>query len=327
MRDWELAAGVAEAMRDCLRLQRGDKAIVAYDTGSVEVYEVIAEAAEVLGVSVEGVNIDSFNRPLMSLPGAIERRLTSGSYEATFYVAGVRPGELNFRKRLVKLATGSGASHVHMPKANITILSKVVGCPSVAERLERLGEILQSSSTVTISSPSGTNLRVEVGLYRWAIDNGVIERGRWGNWPPGEVFTTPASVEGTLDVDGVLGDYFSEKYGLLKGEPVKVTFEAGAAVEISGGAIAEELHRYLSKWDCGLKAGELGVGGNPRITEPIGNMLHDEKMPGAHVALGDPLGEATGAPWSCPVHVDMLPLKSTVVAGSVTVVKDGRLQI
>ena len=152
------------------------------------------------------------------------------------------------------------------------------------------------------------------------MDDGIIPRGEWGNWPPGEVYTTPETANGVIIVDGVIGDYFSTKYGALR-EAVRVEVRDGKVTAIMGGEIARELQDYLSQYPCGLRVGELGIGGNPKITEPIGNMLHDEKMPGAHIALGDPLGNRTGADWKCNVHVDLLPLKTTVKVDDKIIIK------
>jgi hypothetical protein len=40
--------------------------------------------------------------------------------------------------------------------------------------------------------------------------------GQWGNLPEGETCTTPANVEGIFQAE-LLGDYFTEKYGLQPG--------------------------------------------------------------------------------------------------------------
>jgi hypothetical protein len=326
MREDKLTEIVEESMRDCLELGSGDKILVVADSGSHSVSEIISGAAEGLGVRSVIVDLDSYGRPLTRLPRSLGRLIEEVEPAYTFYVAGVMPGELPFRSQLVEKALDLGAGHVHMPKVTARILESLEGCRETAELIEKIHGVLVGARSVYVSSPAGTDVRVEVGRYRWRANTGVIGRGEWDNWPPGEVYTTPVSVDGVLVVDGVLGDYFSLKYGVLR-EPVIVEFDSGRITGISGGSIAGELYEYLSQWGCGLVAGEIGVGGNPRIREPIGNMLRDEKMPGAHIAAGDPLGASTGAEWRCSVHVDMLPLKSTVRAGSTTIVSEGRLVV
>ena len=45
--------------------------------------------------------------------------------------------------------------------------------------------------------------------------SGLINPRYWSNLPAGEVFTTPASVDGVFVCDGTAGDYFNGKYGIL----------------------------------------------------------------------------------------------------------------
>ena len=56
----------------------------------------------------------------------------------------------------------------------------------------------------------------------------------------------------------------------------------------------------------GRRVGEFALGTNVGISEPTGNLLQDEKLPGLHVAFGDPYGHLTGAAWQSDVHVDVV---------------------
>lgn len=320
------AAGIASSMVSCLGLAKGSRILVIYDTGSRDVYRLLASASEIIMAEATGVDIDRLGRPLQGLPPELGEYIREEPPDASFYVAGVRPGELPFRSQLIGLLTSLGARHVHMPKATKEILAKAEGCMEAARATMSLYEALQGVDEVLVEAPGGTRLRVRVGGYKWVPDTGIIEPGSWGNWPPGEVYTTPTSVDGVLVVDGLLGDYFTHKYGLLRGPGVRLEISEGVIMEAEG-PLARELLDYLSRWDCGLRIGELGIGSNPSITRPIGNMLHDEKMPGAHLAAGDPLGTRTGAPWRCGVHVDMIPLSATVKAGGRVLVEGGQLRL
>jgi len=316
---------VFETMRDCLKLEKGDSTLIVSDRGSADVALVISTAARRLGVEPFIVNIDSLGRPLRALPASIESLVEDIAPSYTFYVAGTLRGEGPFRAALIEKALSVGAGHVHMPKVTLGILGRLAGCRETAEIISRLHDVLSSSRELHVTSRGGSDVVVEVGRYRWRANTGIIGRGEWDNWPPGEVFTTPYRVDGRLVVDGVLGDYFSVKYGLLP-EPVVVEFEDSMVADVRGGPIAKEFYDYISgAGECGLRAGEVGIGGNPHIKEPIGNMLHDEKMPGAHIAVGDPLGSATGAGWRCSVHVDMLPLYSNVSADGRSIIREGVL--
>ncbi|MEB3774790.1 MAG: aminopeptidase [Desulfurococcales archaeon] len=323
---YSIASGIASSMVSCLGLGKGDRIMVFHDAGSREVYKILASASEIIMAEVVGVDIDRLGRPLKELPGPLRDYIDSERPSASFYVAGVKPGELGFRAGLIEALTSAGARHVHMPKATPEILSKASNCMQVAEVTRRLHGELRGEDLIVAESPGGTKLKVEVGGYRWVPDTGIIGRGEWGNWPPGEVYTTPVNVNGVLAVDGVLGDYFSMKYGLLGGVRARLVIEDGYIVDWSGD-LSGELIEYLKRHECGVRIGEVGIGSNIFIKEPIGNMLHDEKIPGIHIAAGDPLGDRTGAEWSCPVHVDMMPLRASVWAGEKLLVNNGVLTL
>ncbi|MEB3780125.1 MAG: aminopeptidase [Desulfurococcales archaeon] len=318
--------GIAASMVSCLGLAKGSRILVLYDDGSRDVYRILASAAEIIMAEAFGVNIDRMERPLTTLPGELSDSIRESPPDASFYVAGVKPGELPFRASLIELLTSVKARHVHMPKATPQILYKAENCIETAKATMRLYRALEPAKLLRVEAPQGTSLEVRVGRYRWVADTGVIKPGEWGNWPPGEVYTTPESVNGVLFVDGVIGDYFTSKYGLLSGAAVKLEIK-DARIENAEGQLADELMDYLSRSECGLRIGETGIGSNEGIEKPIGNMLHDEKIPGIHLAAGDPLGARTGAQWKCGVHVDMMPLKATVYAEDRVIVKDGKLQV
>ena len=57
--------------------------------------------------------------------------------------------------------------------------------------------------------------------------SGLINPRYWSNLPAGEVFTTPASVDGTFVCDGTAGDYFNAKYGTLDRTPLVLEIRGG----------------------------------------------------------------------------------------------------
>jgi hypothetical protein len=55
--------------------------------------------------------------------------------------------------------------------------------------------------------------------YKWVKTSGLITAEKWGNLPGGEVFTAPGEVNGTFVIDGVVGDWLCDRYGLLEATP------------------------------------------------------------------------------------------------------------
>jgi leucyl aminopeptidase (aminopeptidase T) len=56
----------------------------------------------------------------------------------------------------------------------------------------------------------------------------------------------------------------------------------------------------------------------------IGILLQDEKVPGVHLAFGDPYGSQTHADWSSRTHVDVLTRGCDVWIDREQVMADGR---
>ena len=70
--------------------------------------------------------------------------------------------------------------------------------------------------------------------------------------------------------------------------------------------------------------GEFAVGTNTACTHVIGNILQDEKIPGVHLAFGDPYGSQTGAPWKSRTHIDVLTRECDVWIDEEQVIGQGR---
>jgi aminopeptidase len=56
-------------------------------------------------------------------------------------------------------------------------------------------------------------------------------------------------------------------------------------------------------------------------------LLQDEKMPGLHVAFGNPYPEFTGADWNAKIHVDVIPSRCTIEVDGITIMRDGEFII
>jgi len=73
--------------------------------------------------------------------------------------------------------------------------------------------------------------------------------------------------------------------------------------------------------------GEFAIGTNTAVTELSGNLLQDEKIPGAHVAFGNPYPHETGADWSSRVHVDVIMTGCHIEVNGEVVMMDGKFQL
>lgn len=320
--------GVRTALRECLEVGKGDTVLIVSDKENRHIGEAFLQEAKKITDAYLVLHEDFGPRPTKGYPRALRTYIEKIKPSVSIYAATVKPGELPFRKGLVSHVTSLGARHAHMPGISEKIIDiGLKNCTNVVKVTKAVASFLKGASDIHVESPAGTDLYFTVGKYKWIADTGKLGPGEWGNLPAGEVFTTPEKVEGVAVIDGCLGDYF-KKYGRLK-HPIKIVIEGSEAVDITSEnkSLAKELWEYLSKKENGLKVGELGIGTNINISEPIGNLLLDEKYPSVHIAFGDPLGEATGASWRSDVHVDGVMLKTSIRVDERWLMKEGKFLI
>jgi leucyl aminopeptidase (aminopeptidase T) len=74
----------------------------------------------------------------------------------------------------------------------------------------------------------------------------------------------------------------------------------------------------------GRRVGEFAIGTNEALTELVGNLLQDEKYPGAHVAFGNPYNNYTGAVWESPIHVDVVMEEVSIWVDGDQIMEGGR---
>jgi leucyl aminopeptidase (aminopeptidase T) len=163
---------------------------------------------------------------------------------------------------------------------------------------------------------------------KWVPCHGLYHKpGDWGNLPEGEVFTCPKTVNGTIVAD-ILGDHFSAKYGVLD---TPVTFEVKdgwvESIHCENEQIKEELWEYLTSNENGPRIGEFAIGTNTALTHLSGVLLQDEKIPGIHIAFGDPSGRTTGADWTATTHVDVIPTDCTIALDGNVIMQDGKFTL
>ena len=73
--------------------------------------------------------------------------------------------------------------------------------------------------------------------------------------------------------------------------------------------------------------GECAIGTNTAVTELSGNLLQDEKIPGVHVAFGNPYSHLTGADWSSRVHVDVVPTGCSIEMDGEVIMVNGEFRL
>jgi len=162
---------------------------------------------------------------------------------------------------------------------------------------------------IRATNPAGTDI---VGLFsprmKWLKTSGIISPNKWGNLPGGETFTCPERVDGRFVIDGVVGDYLCEKYGDLRETPltIEVVESRLRLAHCANKELEDEFWRYCHTDENSDRVGEFAIGTNTGVHDVIGNILQDEKIPGIHIAFGNPYGAHTGADWYSATHIDVV---------------------
>lgn len=326
----DVLPGARVAVKQCLAIGQTDRVFIVSDRETEVIGAALVAAVEEQGAAAEVRLIEEFGRRPLTAPCEelydIVRRFRP---TATFYAAQSKPGEIRFRIPLVGMFRREfNVRHGHMIGISPLLMQTgmLADYEQVAARTLEVYERVKDARELRARNDQGTDLlaRLDPPRLHWHPWTGLYhEQGQWGNLPEGETFTCPAHVEGVLTAN-VMGDYLSEKYGLLD-PPVRFYIDGVLEkVEHPQQAIADEVWNYLGSYENGYRIGELAIGTNEALTELVGNLLQDEKYPGLHLAFGNPYVNFTGGDWRSEVHVDVLPADVDIWMDDEQIMEKGR---
>jgi len=178
--------------------------------------------------------------------------------------------------------------------------------------MKALKRLMQKTDRVEIKGP-GTDLRFSIKRIPAVICGG--DR----NIPDGEVFTSP--VKHSVD-----GDVTFNAPSIYQGtgfDGIRLEFKNGKIVEATSNE-TEKLKKILDS-DTGARyIGEFSLGFNPRILQPMRDILFDEKIAGSfHLTPGQAYEEADNGNRS-QVHWDMVDIQRPEYGGG-EIYFDGKL--
>jgi aminopeptidase len=185
------------------------------------------------------------------------------------------------------------------------------------DRQARLIERLTPARELRIEA-DGTDLTLNVEGRTWVNSDGKR------NMPSGEVFTGPHedSAEGHIRYT-----IPSSPRG-MQVEGIELEFREGRVVGARADRGEAYLRETLATDEGASRLGEIGIGTNEGIEQPVGEVLFDEKIGGTvHLAVGSSYPETGGTNQSV-VHWDMicdLRRGGRLSADGQAIVEDGRL--
>ncbi len=324
-----LKYGARQAVQNCIQLKSGERVVIITDRDTYGIaYQIGKVANSISPGNIKLYRMEQFGnrsedgKNALQFPEELKSALDQA--DVSFYTATCMPGELaTFRSPMIKtVVSNKNLRHAHMPDVNELLMQQGMSLDYnlIHQVTYKVADIAEQAEKIRVITPAGSDFTAYFSQeYRWARSDGLITRGNWMNLPNGETFTSPVSLEGLIVVDGILGDAFGKKYGDMGKTPMYWHVQDGIVqkVECSIPGSVEEFLSYMQscREGNGQRIGEFGIGTSVGLKQfPFaGNMIQDEKYPGIHIAVGDPLGSKTGQrSWESDVHCDGVLRNPTV---------------
>jgi len=327
----ELQPGARNAVRVCLNIQPDERVTVITDHACRSIADALVGEIDQIGAPVhEFVLEDVATRPLVDLPGVVAADMEQSA--VSIFAARAQTNELGSRMQMTDIVNRRRMRHAHM--VNITEQIMCEGMRADFHRVDRISQKVidkvRPARQVRATTPAGTDITATLSpSLRWVKTSGLISPEKWGNLPGGEVFTSPESVDGTFVIDGVVGDWLCDRYGLLDKTPLTIQIERGRLVDAwsDNARLREDFWAYTHTDENSDRVGEFAIGTNIGLNRVIGHILQDEKFPGVHIAFGNPYGAHTGATWYSSTHIDVVGTEFDIFVDNEPVMQRGRFLI
>lgn len=269
-----LRAGARTVVDQCLKVQEDERVVLVNDGNDPNLVEALMNALDGTA-EYRYMEYEPGERSGEEPPAEVAEALK----ESDVFIAPTRKSISQTKAR--RAATDSGSRGATMPGVDAEMWgsSLLADYEEVARRCRDVYSLLSGVERITVETPSGTALELEVVQGYYQNDTGLIhEPGEFGNLPAGEVFGAPVNASGTLVID-----HFPHA---PEGTRVEIEDNRVVAVEHPGNE-ESELAEAFEGVDGARNVAELGIGTNPEA-ELIGKTLQDEKVLGTvHVAFGD----------------------------------------
>jgi len=308
--DPELSMGARNAVHACLRIQPGERTTVITDEVTAEIAASIVHELEIAGLEYNALVLEDYApRPLKDMPAEVLADMELS--QVSIFAVQAQMNELKTRMQMTDVVNRRKMRHAHMVNIEKQIMMQGMRADYLeVDRIsQKVRDLAAAARFIRTKTPAGTDIVAEMNPnYNWIKTSGIITPNKWGNLPGGETFTTPGEVNGTFVVDGVVGDYLCAKYKSLEAHPLTIVIKGNRLVEAHSAnrELRDEFWAYTHTDENSDRVGEFAIGTNIALDRVIGNILQDEKIPGNHIAFGNPYGAHTGADWYSATHIDVV---------------------
>lgn len=323
--------GARNAIETCLSMQSGERLTVITDLATRKIAAALLGAAKKVGCETQWYILeDEAPRPLVHFPVRVFQAVAES--DAAISCFQPQEGEIASRGELIGMIETERIRYAHMVWISATIMQQAMRADyrAVDALSRRVLETARNAERIVVTSDAGTHIEATFDQHiPWIKTSGIISNDYWSNLPGGEVWTVPDSVNGTFVVDGAVGDYLCPKYGYIGETPLTLEIENGylTDAQCADPNLLEDFLSYCRTTTNSDRVGEFAIGTNIGVSQMIGNLLQDEKVPGVHIAFGNTCQNLTGASWTCPTHIDAISRRCDVWADDVQIMADGQFLI
>ena len=301
---YELVAAAHKLVTEVRPVSEGQQVLITVDSaGDSRVAYATASAVHTVGGIPVVLTYPTLPEPMGTPPKALAQAALGADIWFDFAVS------YQLYSVAFDAALANGCIYVTLTGMDTDMMVRTIG--RVPQRplelmARRLYELGQQARHITITSPAGTNLRMEVDkagdpIFDNPPTSGFPQMLGGQSWP----MAHRESFSGTLVFDGAVWPPAS--LGLIR-EPVHLTVAEGFVPQIDGGSEARTYDKWLHSFDHpnALMVDHACYGFNPGVTRPSGRILEDERVFGCtQFGIG-----ATSL--GSPIHTDGVVLESSV---------------
>ena len=308
----ELLEGAATVINQCLNIQEDEQVLILNDGNDQDLLDALMEQTQEKAQLVAYKEYDEPENHGTEPP----EEVADAMKDFDVVIAPTKKSISHTDARTEACEAGARVATMPGITKEIWNSSLKADYDQVAYISEKVYELLENTDEVRITTPSGTDLKLDINIDYFHTDTGLIhEPGEFGNLPAGEADGGAVNARGILVID-----HFP-----FAPEGTEVEIEDNEAIAVRHPEAEESrLSEAFEDIEGSKTVAEFGFGTNEEATL-IGNVLQDEKVLGTvHIAFGDNTSYITGeGSNSCSIHWDTICDSPTVFFDDQKVLDEG----
>jgi aminopeptidase len=317
--DKKMANAAKTALSQCLGLREGERLLVVANPEQKRIGETLYREGLKLGADTALIYYPEGKISGEEPPKLIGEAMVKSDVVIAATVASIT--HTKARRR----ACQSGTRIATMPGITDEIFVRGLGAnyEEIAKLCNLIFKHLDNAKVAHVTSPSGTDLVLDIRNRAVVSDGNLRAKGAGGNLPTGESELAPRNANGVLVAD---------RCGDIITEPTSLEIKNGRIVKYENNPSGKRFKRLIAEAmkidqdDSASFIAEFAIGTN-KSAKVSGVILEDEKVYGTcHIAFGDNTSYPGGRNQST-IHIDVIVFKPTIALDGRTIMKKGKLVI